>query len=286
MKPLITKISILLFLLYFSINSVSAQDKITMLNGEKREGKVVSVKDDAVKFVYKGETLEYEFKKSEINKIEFASGRTEVVNNPATAATTSRTASISTAAERKGKIAVLPYSFITNESSLDPEAMGQQLQTDTYNSIRNNTSSLQLQDPITTNSLLAKQGLNRANINTKTPKEMAELLGVEFVVYGIANVTNKGTSSYGSGVSSYNGKATDNKDGKKETAKVSGTTYSSNNATVQTNYETKIDLSFYNDSGSSIYSQSRQAFGSDSDAYHATINYLVKRCPFGNKAKN
>jgi len=259
-----------------------AQDKVTMLNGEKREGKVVSVKDDAIKFVYKGETLEYEFKKSEINKIEFASGRTEIVNNPVSSAGTLT----STAAERKGKIAVLPYSFITNETTLDPEAMAQQLQTDTYNAVKANTSSLQLQDPITTNSLLAKQGLTHANLNTKTPQEMAALLGVEYVVYGIANVTNKGTSTYGSGSTTYNGKETEKKEGKKETTKASGTTYSSNNATVLTNYDTKIDLSFFNDQGTSIYSESRKAFGSGADAYHATINYLIKRCPFGTKAKN
>ncbi|KGO95063.1 hypothetical protein Q766_02855 [Flavobacterium subsaxonicum WB 4.1-42 = DSM 21790] len=253
-----------------------------MLNGEKREGKVVSVKDDAIKFVYKGETLEYEFKKSQINKIEFASGRTEVVNNSVGLAA----APTSTAAERKGRIAVLPYTFITNETALNPEAMGKQLQTDTYNAVKANTSSLQLQDPITTNSLLARQGLTHANLNTKTPQEMATLLGVEYVVYGIANVTNKGTSTYGSGSTTYNGKETEKKEGRKETTKASGTTYSSNNATVLTNYDTKIDLSFFNDQGTSIYSESRKAFGSGADAYHATINYLIKRCPFGTKAKN
>lgn len=266
-----------LIILISGTNLCMGQDKVTMLSGEKREGRVVSVKEDAIKFVYKGETLEYEFKKSEISKIEFASGRTEIVNSAAVPAT---------AADRKGKIAVLPYTFITNESALDPDAMSQQLQTDTYNSVRANTSSLQLQDPITTNSLLARQGLTRDNLKVKTPKEMAELLGVEFVVYGIANVTNKGTSTFGSGSATYNGKETEKRDGKKETAKSSGTVYSSNSATVLANYDTKIDLSFYDDRGTSIYSQSRQAFGSGSDAYHATISYLVKRCPFGSKAKN
>lgn len=269
-------LGVLIFLI-IGTNSSMGQDKVTMLNGEKREGKVVSVKEDAVKFVYKGETLEYEFKKSEISKIEFSSGRVEIVNSASVPAA---------AADRKGKIAVLPYTFITNEAALDPDSMSQQLQTDTYNSVRANTSSLQLQDPITTNSLLAKQGLTHANMTTKTPKEMAALLGVEFVVYGIANVTNKGTSTFGSGSSAYSGKATDNRDGKKETAKASGTAYSSSAATVLTNYDTKIDLSFYDDKGASIYSQSRQAFGNGSDAYHATINYLVKRSPFGSKAKN
>jgi len=79
---------------------------------------------------------------------------------------------------------------------------------------------------------------------------MAVLLGVEFVVYGIANVTNKGTSSYGSGSSVYKGKES----GKKETTKASGTVYSSNSGTILTNYDTKIDLNFFNDQGASLYS--------------------------------
>lgn len=272
-----------LFFLLFLLNiiTLSAQDKpdtVIMSNGEKRAGKVVSVKEDAIKFIYKGETLEYEFKKSEINKIEFASGRTEIITN----SNSSEAASTSTAADRKGRIAILPFEFITNDSALNPNTMAEQLQNDSYLSIKENTHGLQLQDPITTNSLLAKNGISHANIKSKTPKEMAILLGVENVVYGMANVTNKGTSSYGSGVSTYNGKETDKKDSKKASA----TVYNSNNATTVINYETKIGLNFYNDQGTSLYSESRNSFGTAFDAYHATINYLIKRCPFGSKVKN
>ncbi|HJS00589.1 MAG TPA: hypothetical protein VJ780_06610 [Flavobacterium sp.] len=246
-----------------------------MTNGEKKVGKVISVQEDAIKFIYKGESLEYELKKSEINKIEFASGRTEIINS--TEAT-----STYTAADRKGRIAVLPFEFITNDAALNPGAMAEQLQNDSYLSIKQNTYGLQVQDPITTNSILAKNGISYANIKSKSPTEMAILLGVENVVYGMANVTNKGTSSYGSGVSTYNGKETDKKDSKK----ASGTAYNSNNATTIINYETKIGLNFYNDQGTSLYSESRNSFGTAFDAYHATINYLIKRCPFGSKVKN
>lgn len=271
----------LLFLVVLFCNVAMAQDKVTMLNGEKREGKVVAVRDDAVKFVYKGETLEYEFKKSEINKIEFASGRTEVINASAPASVLPT----STAAERKGKIAVLPYEFITNDASIDVRAISQQLQTETYNSIRENTSIREVQDPITTNSILAVAGLSRETIATKTPQEMAVLLGVENVVYGIANVTTKGTSTYGSGFSTVDGKSTEKSDRNKETTKVSGTVYNSNNASTTVQYDTKIDLNFYTDQGKNIYSESRKAFGTGFDAHSATVNYLVKRCPFGSKAK-
>jgi len=281
MKLLPTKIMFLLFLVNLCFMDVHAQDKITMLNGEKREGKVIAVRDDAVKFIYKGESLEYEFKKAEINEIVFESGRKEIFNQSASA---EKLPTVSPA-ERKGKIAVLPFNYITNEAALDPVAMGQQLQSDTYNALKTNTTQLQLQDLMTTNSLLAKAGLHHTTRDSKTPTEMAELLGVEYVVYGTATVTTKGSSTYQSGVTTYNGKATETKDKNKDSAKASGSTYTSNTATVKTDYDTKIDLSFYSDTGATIYSQSRQAFGSEADSYHNTISYLVKRCPFGTKAK-
>lgn len=279
MKKIFSKKIVLLMVVLFNTVIAFAQDKVTMLNGEKREGKILAVRDDAIKFVYKGETLEYEFKKSDISKIEFASGRTEIVNVPSAAAVSSNPAA------RKGKAAVLPFEFITNDSSLDATAMSHQLQTETYNSVKENTTLNQVQDPITTNSLLAKAGLNGSNLMTKTPAEMAELLGVEHVLYGIANVTIQGSSTYGSGVSSINGKSTEKKQDDTKKTKSSGTVFSSNNATVQTNYDTKIDLNLYNDQGTNEFSQSRNSFGNGFDAYRATINYLIKRCPFGTKAK-
>lgn len=286
MKKTVLKNIVFFIILLCSITTVSAQNKIDtviMLNGEKKEGKVVSVKDDAIKFTYKGETLEYELKKSEINAIVFASGRTEVVNkgleSQSVSAPTSSTG-------RKGKIAILPFEFITNDHSLNANSMAEQLQAESYLSVKENTHGLELQDPITTNSLLAKNNITLANLKSNSPTEMAALLGVENVLYGIATVTNKGTSSYGSGVSTYNDKEVQNKEGRKETTKSSGSAYNSNNATTTINYETKINLNIYNDKGANLYSESRNSFGTGFDAYHATINYLIKRCPFGSKAKH
>jgi len=273
-----------LFTLFFLCNILiaNAQDKVDsvyMINGQKNQGKVTAITSDAIKFIHKGESLEYEFKKSDINKIEFSSGRIEIINN------ITNTPSLSSPMDRKGKIAVLPFEYITNDPSLNGEALAEQLQSDCYISLKENTSKLDYQDPITTNSILIKEGISHSKINTKSPKEMAVLLGVEYVIYGKANVTNKGTSTYGSGISTYDGKETEKKEGRKEKTKSSGTVYSSNNGTTVTNYGTKIDLSFYNDQGNSVYSESRNSFGTGLDAYHATLNYLIKRTPFGSKSK-
>lgn len=278
MKTLLKRMLLLVLLLagFFA----AAQDKVdtvTMLNGEKREGKVLSVNDSSIKFTYKNETLEYQFKKAEVGSIKFASGRTEIITKAPQG-----TVSV---ADKNGKIAVLPFEYITNEPNSDVQAMGRQLQSDTYNSLRENTSLPHFQDPVTTNSLLAEEGLTPEAARQKQPAEIAALLGVEYVVYGIATVTNKGTSTYGSGMATYNGKETQKWDRNKQTTKAAGTAYGSNNATTMTNYNTRIDLKIYDDQGVNQYSQSRDSFGSAFDAYHATINYLIKRCPFGSKAK-
>ncbi|MFL9829450.1 hypothetical protein ABS764_01175 [Flavobacterium sp. ST-87] len=278
------KKTVCFLIFFFNLLILSAQNKtdtVIMTNGEKKVGKVVSVSENAIKFTYQGEALEYELKKSGISKIEFASGRTEIITN-----TDIPSASASTTTERKGRIAVLPFEFITNDSALNANAMAEQLQNDSYLSIKENTHGLQIQDPVTTNSILARNGIPYTSIKSKSPAEMAMLLGVENIVYGIANVTNKGTSSYGSGVSTYNGKETEKKEGNKEQTKSSGNIYNSNNATTIINYDTKISLNFYNDQGTNLYSESRNSFGTSFDAYHATINYLIKRCPFGSKVKN
>lgn len=286
MKLFVTTKQFLTSLLLFTAMIMSAQNKVDtviMNNGEKREGKVTQMLENSILFVYKGETLSYEFKKSEINKIVFASGRTETISNASTAVPVSV---VSSAADRRGKIAVLPFEFITNDPALNVNSMAEQLQADSFLSIKENTHGLEIQDPITTNSILAKNKIAYSNLKTVSPEEMATLLGVENVVYGIANVTNKGTSTYGSGLKSYDDKDVYKKEGGKETTKSSGSAYSSNSATTMINYQTKINLNIFNDKGTNLYSESRDAFGTGFDAYHATINYLIKRCPFGSKVKH
>lgn len=262
--------------------AVSAQqDILFMVNGDKHTGKVTEMKSQSVGFVHSGETLQYEYQKSDISKIQFASGRTENYN--ADAATQQVAAQVS-AVERKGKIAVMPFSTISNEAGLSSEQMGINLQKETIVSLQQNTSGLKVQDAITTNATLAKNGI-AAGDQSKTPAEIAAILGVEYVVYGGASVNNDGNTTYGSGYSTSNNKKTDTWKKNKETTKSTGNTYNSSNSTTVATYQTIIDLSFYSDEGKTIYSQRRESMGIGLEAHTATINYLVKRCPFGSKAK-
>src|SRR4051794_4344793 len=58
-------------------------DTVFMKNTDVKVGTITDVNDDAVRFVHKGETLNYTLKKADIVKIVFASGRVENVSEPA-----------------------------------------------------------------------------------------------------------------------------------------------------------------------------------------------------------
>lgn len=283
MKPTrIISLFCLTLLLTLAFNtSTYAQDKtdtITTLDGQKKEGKVIGIGTDSIKFIYSGETLEYNIKKSDINKIDYSSGRTEVFNKIISEADINKSL-----VNNRHKIAVLPFECISNDQGIMIDAMSHKAQEDCINSIKENTvGDLTVQEAITTNSLLAKHNVSQKKLREITPSEMAKILGVEYVLYGTVNITNKGTISSGSDVSTYRNKNR----GSRGHRKSSGVEISSGVNSTRTNYDSKINLSILNYQGKSLYSDSKRAFGSGVDAYNSSLNYLIKRTPFGKKAKH
>lgn len=282
-SPVGTKISLLFLILFISgLSIVTAQDKpdiVLMLNGQQKEGKVKAINANSIKFVYTGEDLEYEIKKANIHKIEFGSGRVEIINQAAQPTRTN--APMASAAERKNKIAVLPFDFVTNDPSVMPESLGEEEQTHCVESVRKNTSGLTVQDPVITRALLAKNQIDREQLKALTPGEVAKLLGVEYVIYGTTNLENKGTNTSSSQVTTYK----ESKDKAKNQTNNSGKAITTNSSYSVTNYNTHIALRIYNDKGQNIYSDSRNSFGTGMDAYKGSINYMIKRTPFGSKHK-
>jgi len=275
---------ILCFILALSAVNSMAQDKhdtLIMLNGDKKEGKVIAINPETIKFKYSGEDLEYEIKKEEINKIVFGSGREEVLNEETSAASAA-----SNPGSRKNKMAVLPFEYITNDPSIMVDAMRIEIQSSCINSFRREAKSLDVQDPMTTNALLAKNEITHENYKTIPPKDMAILLGVEYVVYGTFDLENEGTRTYGSTVTTYK-----EKEDKKGTSynnnnkKSSGTAVSSSSSSTSNSYDAKVVMSIYSDTGKTIYNDSRKPFSADPDAYKSAIDYMVKRTPFGSKYK-
>lgn len=282
--------SALALILYVGlVTTAQAQDEadvLVMLNGEEKEGKVTAINDNSVKFVYKGESLEYEFAKGDINKIEFASRREEVFNEVASSTPlASASATTSTAEERKGKIAVLPFDFTTNAPNIDIESMSSRIQNACANSLRENTSSIDIQPPMTTNALLAKNGISAESIKTTSPQDLAVMLGVEFVLYGAFNLVDEGARTYGSSVTTYKDKENKERNGNDSKKKASGTAVTSNNTTTYETYDARLNLDIYDDEGKSVYSDSKRPFSAGPDEYESPINFLVKRTPWGSKHK-
>ncbi|RYC66644.1 hypothetical protein [Spirosoma sordidisoli] len=266
----------------------SKTDAVIMLDGERKEGKVIGIQANTVKFKYAGEELEYELPKEKISKIQFAAGRVEVINEaPQTAASQSsqpaRFASAPT--DRKNKIAVLPFLLVTNEPGIQSDPMSKRLQANCASSFRQNTSNIIVQDPLTTNRLLAKNKIDLNDAAAVDPEELAVVLGVEYVVLGTVDVMNKGTISTGSAATTYKDKASLNRDKNSRDTKASGSAVTSNNTITNANYETKVALTIYTDRGSTYYDKSRGAFGNQIDSYSNTLDYLIKRTPFGTKSR-
>jgi len=247
-------------------------DVVVMLTGEERKGKVTAINDEEITFVYAGETLEYKIERAKINKIIFASGRTQVITETNT---TANTAGKANGTDRKGKLAVLPFKIITNDPTIDKDALGKQVQTDCANTIRDEAPALNVIEPRLVNATLAKNNISVDQLEAMLPNELAVLLGVEQVILGSYTIENTGSRTTGSSVTTYKSK--------EEDEKKKGTAVSSGSSTTQDTYDSSLSIDIYNDQGTSIYSAKRKPFSAGVDNYHSTIKYLVKRAPFGSK---
>ncbi len=275
---------LLITLAAFLPAGLSAQQKpdvITMVNGEKKTGKIALISETTVRFSYEGETAQYELKKSDISKIEFGSGRVETFNNaqssgsPAAQATTSpapKPQGTVSAEQRRNKIAVLPFEIETNDPTLATPSMSKQVQQSCINALRGQAPFQTIQDPMVTNNILIKNKLTVADLAQKTPEEWAALLGVEYVIMGTYQIQNKGTSTYGSGYGTI--------DTKKKDDKTKGTVYGSNNSYTTTSYDTRVRMSIYNDHGEQIFSDSRAPAFGGLDSYNSALKTLLKKSPF------
>jgi len=274
MKSLSHLLPFLIFSFSIYAQSPAKTDMITKINGEELSGKVIEISDNEIKFSYPGETLVYTFKKADIRKITYASGRTETFNNSVSSETkagapTQDKAALSEnpAVDHKNRVAILPFSYIADGQAA-PDALSEKAQSACYSYLTKNAGSREILDPRTTNAQLFKAGVHKNNMKGYTMDDLCKILGVEYVVEGVVTV-NK------SGVSSQQSKTTEkSNDGSKQT---------SAHGTAEQEYETNVLLSIYNDKGSSVFNQDRKSILSGQGAYKSTIEYLLKRSPLYSK---
>jgi len=276
MKIILTSLFIVLVSLV-SFAQTKKADVIVKINGERLNGEVKEIQDEAVKFTYFGETLLYTIKKSEIAKIEFGSGRVEVINEEAKPAASSVTAMASATTGNHGnKIAILPFSYVADGQTGSLEA-SQRVQNECYAFLSKHSGSYVVVDNRTVNTLLQRSGITPQTIGNYTMKEICDKLDVSFVVTGMVTVDKTNQTAYGSNNQSSNSKRTDDRN------KSSSSTYGSNYSTVTQNYASSVDLEIYNDQGNSVFNENRKSFFHDQDAYKNAIEYLLKRSPIYKK---
>lgn len=247
-------------------------DKVVMTNGEEKVGQVTEIGDTFVKFVYKGETLSYTLKKEDINKIQFASGRVEFFTEvkPSTSTTQGSTDTNGPLQDHHNIVAVLPITYIGLGGSHD-DKMGMKAQSDCYNLLKKNAKQFNIQDPMTTNALLSKQGINESTIMSNLPAELANLLSVEYVVFATITVNSTGATTTGGGYYSEKDK------GKKTTG------YNVGSSSTSENFSTNVDMKIYTDQGQNVFAQSHESVWPSQDAYTMTLQYLIKRTPLYHK---
>ncbi len=287
MKKMLVLLSILLNTIVLLAQTDAKNDVILKTNGDEMIGKVLEIADAVIKFSYKGESLIYEVKKSEIIKITFASGRIEFYNRPSTAAPTNNAASNQPVAantsllDHHNKVAILPFGYLIDKQDAG-ESLTYQVQNETFSFLSKHSGVLELQAPNTTNALLIKAGVNNGNLRGFTMGEICNILGVEFIIQGAINQSSTGASTFGSSSSTIkgNGSTVDNKNGT-VIGKLSGSSYGY--STTTKNYKTSVNMNVYNDKGETLFSQDHESFWSSDDAYKVTLQYLLKRTPLYKK---
>lgn len=254
-------------------------DVILKLNGDQLSGDVLEITDSTIRFTYTGEKLVYNIKKSEIQKITFASGRVETINAaaPAQSAPANNAATPQKSAEeRRNKVAVLPFAFVKDGQNAAQE-VSDEIQNELYAMLSKHSGVYTVVSPRATNVLLNKAGITKATMLNYTMAEICQALGVEYIVDGMITQNRTTQTSYGN--TSYNEKTKqkENSDDKKSSG------YGSSSSTSVQNYQTTMDMKIYNDKSEIIYNQNRKAFWNTADAYKNTMEYLVKRCPLYTK---
>lgn len=279
----------ILFLFISSLSFAQQNDKadvIVKLNGEEIKVKVTEITDTEVKFNYIGETVVYSLKKSEISKITFASGRTEVFSKPPSndpvplgaPAPEPNAPPAGSPGENRNKVAILPFAFIQDGQKAVNE-ISEKVQNEVYAYMTKHSGGIyNYVEPRTVNALLIKAGVTSETVKGFTMDELCRILGVEYIIDGIVTVNPRNQTSYGSTNYNTNTK-NNNKTSTPTNMKTTGSTYS----TTTQNYETTMLLNVFNDKGSSLFSQEKKSAWSTKDSYRSTMEYLLKRTPLYSK---
>lgn len=266
---------ILSLLLVFGLLAATAQDKydeVLLTSGVEYQGKVLEINDKEIKFSHKGESLVYSIARSSIFRIQFASGRTEIMT--AIEKEGDKAAVVTETKVDRNMVAVLPFRFVSNKGFGAWEEMSYNIQREAYAQAVGGGSRYSFQSPQVTNAILLRRGINPQQLRAYSMDELCSILGVGFIMTGEVSMRSTGYVATGSQQTIQTNRPGYNKPGTTTTSTV----------TVQNNrwnetYNTVVNLHVYNQQGGTIFNRSKESVWSTPDAYKITLNYLLKRTP-------
>ena len=115
--------------------------------------------------------------------------------------------------------------------------------------------------------------MNDENYIQFTMPELANMLGVEYIIQSTLEISQKGTTSYdSSSIFLKENQAND---------KVRGSSFSANSTQIE--YQTTLTMVLYNDQGESVWTRTKEAFWPSEEAYKETLKFMLKRLPLYKK---
>lgn len=215
MKTIITLVGILLFTASFAQQNALKNDIIITADGQLLQVKVVKVTDDAISFNYPGEGVINEIKPGKINKIVFASGRTQnfggkksASNNVGTAMANAPEASgdsndfllaEESAPElpsyEEGLLSVVPIDFQRNGAYDKNLASAATKHLIGLMSNESSSQKLQVQPMSTSIEKLIDSGFNYSKLRKSSPEELRGALGAEYLMFVTIEESEKGVAT-------------------------------------------------------------------------------------------
>jgi hypothetical protein len=184
----------------------------------------------------------------------------------------SQTQAVHRRANAENKVAILPMIYIGDGNEMRQEQMRYSLQNIAHRYLREDAIELKFQDPSETNAILLRNGVNESNFRQFTPKELADILQVEYVLVGMVSQQSEATVTTTNSHRSH-----DTRDYRRHGVREQRN--STTNTRTREDINTTVDLSIYNDKGEQIFSRSRRSLLSNMDTYKAGLQYLLKRTP-------
>lgn len=270
------KLLFLFFLLHTSGEAQVVYDEILLTNGVEYKGKVVEITASEIRFSHKGETLVYTLPKSQVFRIAFASGRTEIftqVDAPALQESGSMAGS-----SNPKLVAVLPFRYIQNNFPANWEDMAYRIQEEAIRLAVAAPLRYQIQPAATTNAILLKKGINPQQLRAYTMDELCSILGVGHIITGEIQVLYTGATQTGTQTTYQNNRPVVRPTQKPgQTVTTTTTTYGTNRVYEQ--FQTTVRLRIFDTAGRTVYAKDRTSMWSSPDAYKPTLSYLLKRTP-------